>query len=311
MSLRPIPTQGRLRFFLHPRHWHRWIGFGVMRVINLLPLPAIWVCGGLVGELLYYVHRPRRHVAHVNVSKCFTDLDARARRRLVKRHFRVFGQTVFDMGIAWWASAARLQSLVRFNGREHYDHALADGKNVILLVPHFVGLELGVVRLSLERPMCAVFRPVDNEVMRLMMDKGRTRFGLLLVEHNKPFITLVRKVRAGVPLYYLPDQDSRRHSAAFVPFFGIPTATLTVLGRLAKLTDAVVIPCFCMQLSRGAGYEITFKPPLENFPTDSPVKDAARMNMEIEQAVRAMPEQYFWLHKRFKTRPPGEPSFYS
>lgn len=282
-----------------------------MRAINLLPLPIMWVCGGLVGEFLYYAHRNRRRVAHVNVRKCFPDLTARDRRRLVKRHFRVFGQTLLDMGIAWWASPARLKRLVRFVGREHYDRALASGKNVILLVPHFIGLELGVVRLSQERPMCAVFRPVDNEVMRLMMEKGRTRFGLTLVEYNKPLITLVRKVQSGLPLYYLPDQDARKRNPAFVPFFGIPTATLTALGRLATLTGAVVIPCFCIQLPRGAGYEIIFKSPLERFPTDNPTSDAARMNLEIEQGVREMPEQYFWMHKRFKTRPPGEPSFYA
>ncbi len=311
MPLPPIPEKGRLRFFLQPRHWHRWLGLAFMWVVNLLPLPLMWICGALVGELLYVVHRNRRHVAHVNIRKCFPDLSPGEQRRLVKQHFRMFGQTLLDMGIAWWAPPTRLKKLIRFDGRDHYERALASGKNVILLVPHFLGLELGVVRLSQERPLCAVFRPVDNEVMRFIMERGRTRFGLTLVQYNKPLITLVRKVRTGVPLYYLPDQAARRRNAAFVPFFGILTATFAVLGRLAKLTDAVVIPCVCRQLPRGAGYEIMFRPPLRDFPTDDPATDAARMNMEIERIVREMPEQYFWMHKRFKARPAGEPSFYS
>lgn len=158
--------------------------------------------------------------------------------------------------------------------------------------------------------MCAVFRHVDNEVLRLFMEKGRTRFGLTLIAYNKPLITLVKRVREGLPLYYLPDQDARKRSPVFAPFFGIPTATFTALGRLAKITDAVVVPCFCRQLPGGKGYEIAFKPPLAGFPTNDPVKDAERMNQEIERAVRETPEQYFWLHRRFKTRPAGEASFY-
>lgn len=306
----PIPERGRLLFFLHPRQWHRWIGIALMRVICLLPLPAIWVCGALLGQALYYLHRDRRHVAYVNVRKCFPDLPMREQTRLVKRHFRALGQTVLDMGIPWWASAQRLQHLVKFAGREHYDRALANGKNVILLVPHCVSLEMGLVRLSQERPICTVFRHLDNEVMRVAMEKGRTRFGLTLIEHRQPLITLVKKVRAGLPLYYLPDQDAGRRRPAFVPFFRIPTATFPVLGRLAKLTDSVVIPCYCRQLPRGKGYEIVFKPPLAGFPTNDPVDDAVRMNQEIEQAVREIPEQYFWVHRRFKTRPPGEQKFY-
>jgi KDO2-lipid IV(A) lauroyltransferase len=310
MAVLPIPKKGRLKFFLHPRHWHRWLGVGAMRAISLLPLPMLAWCGDSLGVVLYYIHPGRREIATINICKCFPELTPEAQKQMVKSNFRVFGQALLDMGIAWWASPQRLGRLVKISGREHYDRAIADGKNVILLVPHFVGLEIGVVRLSQERPMCAVFRHVDNEVLRLFMEKGRTRFGLTLIEYNKPLITLVKKVREGLPLYYLPDQDARKRSPAFAPFFGIPTATFTALGRLAKITAAVVIPCFCRQLPGGKGYEIAFEPPLAGFPTNDPVNDAERMNREIERAVRETPEQYFWLHKRFKTRPVGETSFY-
>jgi Kdo2-lipid IVA lauroyltransferase/acyltransferase len=249
-------------------------------------------------------------VATINIKRCFPELAARDQRWLVKRHFHAFGQSFIDMGLAWWGSTRRLERLVRFAGREHYDHALASGQGVILLVPHFLGLEVGVMSLSHEGPLCAMFRHVDDPVLRPVMQRRRQRFGLVLVEYNKPLTALVRKVRAGTPLYYLPDQDPRRRASAFVPFFGIPTATFTTLGRLAALTEAIVIPCICRQLVGGAGYELIFKPPLAGFPSGDPLRDAARMNGEIERLVREFPEQYFWVHKRFKTRPPGEPNFY-
>lgn len=276
----------------------------------MLPTRVLWWLGRVCSELLYHLHRPRRHVATINIQRCFPELTAMDHRSLVKRHFRVFGQSLVDMGVAWWGSARRLDRLVRFSGREHYERALARRQSVILLVPHFLGLEIGVMALSRAGPLCAMFRHVDDPVLRPVMQRRRQRFGLVLVEYNKPLTALVRKVRAGTPLYYLPDQDPRRRASTFVPFFGIPTATFTTLGRLASLTRAVVIPCMCRQLARGAGYEMIFKPPLAGFPSGDPQGDAARMNREIEGLVREAPEQYFWVHKRFKTRPPGEPNFY-
>ncbi len=310
MAIPPIPKKGRLKFFLHPRHWHRWLGVGAMRAVSLLPLPMLAWGGGSLGALLYYIHPSRRQIATINIRKCFPELTAAAQTQMVKRHFRVFGQTLLDMGIAWWASPQRLRRLVTTHGRQHYDRAVADGRNIILLVPHLVGLEIGGVRISLDHPILGLIRHVDNEVLRLVMEKGRSRFGFTLMEYNKPMISLVKKIREGLPIYYLPDQDPRKRKLAFVPFFGVSTATLTTLGRLTKLTDAVVIPCYCRQLPGGKGYEVAFKPPLKDFPTDNAVSDAERMNREIERVVREIPEQYFWLHKRFKTRPAGEASFY-
>jgi len=222
----------------------------------------------------------------------------------------VLGQTLLDNGIAWWASKRRLKRLFRIRGREHYDRALARGQNIILLVPHFLGLEVAVSRLALERPMVTVFRHPDSVPLRVVVERGRKRFGLKLIEHNQPFTALVRTVKSGTPLYYLPDQDAGRRNAVFAPFFGIPASTFAALGRLAQMTDAIVIPCIARQRAYGRGYEILFQPPLKNFPTGNVVADATRMNAEIEQYVRKWPAQYFWVHKRFKTRPEGERNFY-
>ncbi|MEK7697070.1 MAG: lysophospholipid acyltransferase family protein, partial [Pseudomonadota bacterium] len=176
--------------------------------------------------------------------------------------------------------------------------------------PHFLGLEVAVSRLALERPMVTVFRHPDNVPLRVVVERGRKRFGLKLIEHNQPFTALVRAVKSGTPLYYLPDQDAGRRNAVFAPFFGIPASTFAALGRLARMTDAVVIPCIARQRAYGRGYEILFQPPLKNFPTGNVAADATRMNAEIENVVRKWPAQYFWVHKRFKTRPEGERNFY-
>lgn len=305
-----MDNTARLCAFVHPRYWPTWFGVCALRLLSWLPLPLLTAIGGGVGLLLYALHGPRRRVVRVNLERCFPELPRARVRRLVRRHFRAFGQTVLDVAIAWWASPRRLRRLVRFRNRRYYDEAHRTGRSVILLAPHFLGLEIGGVRLSLETPLVSVFRHPDNRLLRTLMLRARTRFGLRLVEHNQPFTSLVRAVKSGTALYYLPDQDAGRRHAVFAPFFGVPAATFTALARIARMTDAVVIPCVTYQRSWGRGYEIVFHPPLMDFPTGDALADATRMNVEIERAVRVHPEQYFWLHKRFKTRPAGAPKFY-
>lgn len=298
------------RTLVRPRLWPTWLGLALLRAITLLPLPVIAVLGRRLGIALYYLHANRRAVVVTNVCRCFPELNPAEHVALAKRHFRAFGQTVLDVGIAWWSRPARLQRLVRVVNREQYDRALAAQRPIILLAPHFVGLELGGVRLASERRFVTVFRHPDNELLKHVIVRGRARFGVTLVEHNQGFRTLLREIKTGAPLYYLPDQDAGHRSAVFAPFFGHAAATFSVLGRLAELANATVIPCVTRQLARGRGYEVIFYPALTDFPSGDPARDALRMNQAIEAAVRTMPDQYFWLHKRFKTRPEGEAPFY-
>lgn len=306
----PSPPPATLWRYRRPRHWPTWLGLAFLRLVSLLPLPLIALIGQGVGLLLHALHGSRRRITRRNIERCFPELSAREHARLVRRHFRALGQTLLDNAIAWWGSARRLRRLVRLQGREHLDKALQAGRNIILLAPHFVGLEIGGVRLSLERPTVTVFRHPDNKLLREVMERQRARFGLRLIEHNKPFTSLVRAVKSGALLYYLPDQDAGRRHSVFAPFFGIPAATFTALGRLARMTDAAVILCVTCQRPLGLGYETVLFPPLEGYPTDDEYADTARMNAVIEAAVRRRPEQYFWVHKRFKTRPEGEENFY-
>jgi KDO2-lipid IV(A) lauroyltransferase len=294
-----------------PRYWPSALGFALLRMLSWFPLPVLSLLGYGAGMLFYVLHAPRRRIVRANIQRCFPELSPSEQGRLVRRHFRCFGQTVFDLPVAWWGSRRRLVRLVRLRDVHHLANARAAGRNVILLVPHFVGLEMGGIRLSIDTPVLDVFRHPKNKVLRWIMERRRTRFGAVIVEHNKPMTTLVRTLKGGTPFYYLPDQNAPRRQAVFAPFFGVSAATFPTLSRLARMADAVVIPCSTYQRSWGRGYEIVFSAPLDNFPSDDVLADVTRMNAQVERAVRLHPEQYFWVHRRFKTRPKGEPKLYA
>jgi Kdo2-lipid IVA lauroyltransferase/acyltransferase len=298
------------RDFLSPRYWPDWLALVFLRSVALLPLPLIWAVGGVLGELLYVLMPRRRHIARTNIRACFPELTRQQQRRLVRAHFRVFTQAALATPIAWWGSEMRMKRLVRTPGKEHMERALAEKKPVILLVAHFVAIEISGMVLAPDHFMIDMYKRPKNRFFDWLIRTRRTRFGGLLVERREGIKPVIRGLRKGGSFYYLSDQDQGREGAVFVPFFGVPAATLTALTRLTQLTDAVVIPCFARQRPWGRGYELIFQPPLENFPGDDVVADTARMNKVIEDVVRTMPEQYFWSHRRFKTRPEGEPAFY-
>ncbi len=278
-------------------------------LIGRLPLPLLAVLGKGLGVVTYYLYGPRRRVVLANLALCFPDQDRAARRRLARAHFLSLGQGIFDLTVAWWAGPARLRRLVRFRGREHYDRALAQG-NVILLVPHFTAMEVGCL-LSTERPMANVYRRLPNPVFERAFREAIGRFGATMITQEQGVRPVLKALREGRVLYYLPDQDFGERSSVFAPFFGVPTSTLHAVGRLARAASAQVVPCYVWQRPRGAGYEIAFAPALADFPSGDPLRDATATNEAIERGVRVHPEQYFWVHKRFKTRPPGYPSVYS
>jgi KDO2-lipid IV(A) lauroyltransferase len=302
------------RDFVHPRYWLDWLALGFLRTVALLPLPLIWLIGGVLGTLLYYPMVGRRHITATNIRACFPELSPAQQRRLVQAHFRAFAQAALATPISWWGSEKRMKRLVRTPGKEHFDRALAAKKPVILLVAHFVAIEVAGMVLAPDYFMIDMYKRPRNLFFDWLIRTRRTRFvphhGGLLIERREGIKPVIRGLRQGGSFYYLSDQDQGRDGAVFAPFFGIPATTLTALGRLTQLTGAVVIPCFAKQLPWGKGYELIFQPPLENFPTDDVLADTTRMNKIIEDAVRTMPEQYFWSHRRFKTRPEGEGPFY-
>jgi KDO2-lipid IV(A) lauroyltransferase len=300
------------RGLAHPRYWPTWFGVGLLRLLGLLPFPLLWLLGTGFGRLAGRLAGSRREVARRNLAVCLPALSPAQRERVLARHFGWLGVAALSQGLVWGASRRRLARLVRIRHRERFDQARASGRNLILLVPHFVGLELGGAGFTaLVHPGLFMYQTIRNPVLDAQMWASRIRFGSQAVERNADLRSTVRRIRQGVPFFYLPDQDAGRQRGIFVPFCGVAAATVPMLGRFAKMAEALVIPTYTRYLPWGRGLEVILDPPLEGFPSGDPAADTAAMNQVIEARLESMPEQYFWVHRRFKTRPPGEGPFYS
>jgi Kdo2-lipid IVA lauroyltransferase/acyltransferase len=276
-------------------------------VMSRLPYPVLARVGDAFGTIAWWLAAPRRRITLVNLALCFPQMPQADRILIAKDHFRWFMRSVLDRFIFWFGPVDRIRSLVRIEGREHLD-ALA-GKPVILLAPHFVGIDGGGMRLAIDRGYVTLYGRQKNPVFDRAMYHGRTRFaGAVVLPRDRGVIAAVRHLRRGLPFYYLPDMDLGPRESVFVPFFGVPAATVTATSRLARVTGATVLP-FVTRMT-GDGYVGTFHPPWHDLPVDDEVATAARVNAFIEAEVARMPAQYLWSHKRFKTRPPGEPGFY-
>ena len=285
------------------------IGLGIVWLLHGLPLALLAALGRGIGLLLYAVARERRHVALTNLTLCFPQWTEAERMRVARQHFQVVARAFLEHGILWWASKARIQKLVRVEGLEHWK--AVEGKPVIWLAPHFAGLDMGGSRIITEWRGVSVYSQQKNPVFDQVLRHGRSRFvAPVLFSRQDGIRPVVKAMREGLPLYYLPDMDFGARDALFVPFFNTPAATITGLARMARLARALVVPAVTRQLPGGQGYVLQFYPAWENFPTDDVEADTRRMNAFIEARVREMPEQYYWVHKRFKTRPPGERSPY-
>jgi len=285
------------------------LGLAAMWLLHFLPLALLARAGEALGMLFYSFGVERRRVCLLNLARCLPELAASERLALARRHFRAVGRSLLERGILWWAPRSRIVQMVRLAGFEHL-RALT-GQPVILLAPHFVALDVGFARLACEIDVASIYANQKSAVMNRMLLAGRTRFGRQrLFSRQEGVRPALAALTEGVPFYYLPDQDYGPRDAIFVPFFGVPAATITGLSRLARLAGAQVVPCITRMLPRGEGYELTCYPAWKDFPTEDVGADTRRMNAFVEERVREMPEQYFWTHKRFKTRPEGEPKWY-
>ena len=285
------------------------IAIFLLWLLHFLPLALLAPLGCGLGLLLYAVVGERRRVARTNLRLCFPHRSEKELAAIARRHFQVFGRGLLEHGILWWGSKVRIQRLVRVEGLEHW-LAVRD-RPVIWLAPHFVGLDMGGARIITEWRGVSVYSHQKDPVVDRILLRGRMRFvAPVLFSRQDGIRPVVRAIREGLPFYYLPDMDFGSRDSVFVPFFGVPAATITGLARLARLAHAVVVPAVTRQLAGTQGYVLQFYPAWNDFPSEDVVADTRRMNAFIEQRVLEMPEQYFWLHKRFKTRPAGEPRFY-
>ena len=285
------------------------IVLAVLWLLHFLPLRALAAIGNAVGVIVFWLVRERREVTRINLAKCFPAMAPAAREQLARAHFRAFCRSLVERSVLAWASGERIDRLIHLRGLEHL-RAL-EGQPVLLLAPHFVGLDAAVTRLNRETRMAGIYAWQKNPQLRNLLWRIRSRFKETRpISRQEGIRAAVKAIRGGWPFYYLPDQDYGARDSVFVPFFGVPAATVTGLSRLARLTGARVLPCVTRILPGGAGYEVTIEPPWTDFPTADLVADTRRMNAYIERRVLEMPEQYLWMHKRFKTRPPGEERFY-
>ena len=283
--------------------------FALLWIAHFLPYRVLAFIGELVGALAFWLVPERRQVTRVNLEKCFPAMNDEQRETLARAHFRAFCRAFVERALLWWAPRARIERLVRIEGLEHL-RAL-DGAPAILFAPHFVGLDAGFTRLSCEWKLVSMYAQQKDATFSELLRKGRTRFGdQRLVPRQAGIRATLAAMRAGRPFYYLPDQDHGPRDTLFVPFFGVAAATVPGLSRISRVAGARVLPCVTQLLPHGQGYLLRIDAPWDNFPTQDPFADTRRMNEYIERRVLEMPEQYFWMHKRFKTRPAGEARFY-
>ena len=285
------------------------LGLGLIWLLHWLPLALLAPLGRAAGLLLYALAGERRRVVLTNLRLCFPDLREPQRVQLARNHFAVFTRSLLEHGILWWGSRERVLRMVRVEGLEHW--LAVRERPVIWLSPHFVGLDMGGIRLTAEFPLVSVYSKQKNPVFDAVLLHGRTRLGPTELYSRQDGIRPVAKaIKKGLPFYYLPDMDFGERDSMFVPFFGVPASTITGLARIAAMTGAVVVPAVTTHLPGGDGYVLRFDPAWDHYPGGDLAANTRRMNAFIEERVREMPEQYYWLHKRFKTRPPGEQKIY-
>ena len=280
-------------------------------LLQWLPLAVQAALGRGLGRLLHRFGRSRRRVAEVNVALCLPDLDAAARAALVREHFGWLGRSLVERALLWYAPRARLERLIHVEG----DIGLAERSErpVMWLAPHFLAIDVAgtATQIFQHKRACNIYSTQSNPVLDAAARRGRARFGLAdMFSRHESARPMVRAIRRGQPFFNAADLDFGLRDAAFVPFFGVPAATLLAPSRLARTLDMVVQPVVGEILPGGQGWRIRFLEPWTDWPTDDPEADAARMNRWIESEVRRCPAQYFWVHRRFKTRPPGAAPLY-
>ncbi len=295
--------------FLAPRHWPTWLGLGLMRLVSLLPWSLQIRLGSALGSLLYHLIRSRRRVADINLRHCFPEMTASEREQLVRDTFRASAISIFEGGMSWWGSDRRLKPLYQIEGLEHLQAARAQGRGVILLGGHYTTLEISGRFLAYHvEGLQPIYKPARNPLFEAVLAHSRKRlFDDLL--NSTDMRTILRNLKKGKVVWYAPDQDFGRERSVFAPFFGVPTATLNTTARMARLSKAPIVPYTSERLADGR-FVIRLQAALENFPSGDDLEDASRTNRILEEQIRRVPAQYLWVHKRFKTRPKGEPGFY-
>jgi Kdo2-lipid IVA lauroyltransferase/acyltransferase len=304
LSCRPVKAR-----FLQPKYWPTWLGIGFLRLFEPLPLRLLYLLGRGVGAVFFLFPTPFKRTARRNIELCLPELDAAARERILKEHFRGLGIALFETAVSWWSSNERIRHATMLEGLEHLETARRAGRGALLLSAHFNTIEIGCRALAARLPLNVMYRPTKNEVVGEFVQSRRAVQTKRAIPRDD-VRTLIKALKDGDVVWYAPDQSFRKKGAQMVTLFGIPAATNTATSRIAGMTGAMVMPYFFERLP-GGGYRGVIHPPLENFPTDDPVADTERFNRLIEAEVRRMPDQYLWIHRRFKGLSADYPRYYA
>ncbi len=291
----------------HPRFWGSWLIVGGLFAISRLPRKVALRIGAIVGRMFYLFNKKRRHYTLTNLKMCFPHWPIEKRQQTVQDHFRLYGQAVVDLGMLWHASEKNLSRIMNISGIENWYKAVWEKRAVIILTPHMVATDIAGAILACHFPVCAMMKQMRNPLLNHYVVKGRARFGFQLFRRDQGIKRLITALKNDVACVYIPDQDFGIKSSIFVPFFATKAATLTTLGRLARITDAVVLPLFAHLEPDTGLYRVDIGKPLENFPANDTYADARAMNALFEEIILRAPEQYMWTLRWFKTRPDDEP----
>lgn len=305
--LEPADT-ARRPSLLDPRHWPSLLALLPALLAARLPWSLQRALGRGVGWLALHLMAARRRAARVNLRLCFPDRDEAWRERLLREHFDALGVGVFEFARAWWGGLGAIRGRVRLEGLEHLQALQAQGRGALLVSGHFTTLEMCGRLLCEQVPLAGMYRRYRNPVTEWAIKSGRLRYARAMFA-NEDVRGALRHLRRGGFLWYAPDQDMHNKQTVFVPFFGMPAATITATHEFARISGCAVVPYFHRR--EGSDYILRIAPPLEGFPSDDPVADTARVNAAIEAMVRQAPAQYLWIHRRFKRQPGGRSHYYA
>jgi KDO2-lipid IV(A) lauroyltransferase len=295
--------------YLHPKYWPTWLGLAVLRVFEPLPHRLLYLLGRGLGLFIHLFPTQFKRIARRNIELALPELDATRRRAILREHFAGLGCALFETAVSWWSSNERIRHITDLRGLEHLRAAQTTGRGVLLLSAHFNTIEIGCRALAARLPLNIMYRPTKNPLIGEFVHSRRAVQTRRAIPRDDAR-TLIRALKEGEVVWYAPDQSFRKKGAEMVKLFGIPAATNTATSRIAKMTEALVLPYFFERLP-GGGYRGTIHPPLEGFPTDDPAADTERFNHIVEAEVRRIPAQYLWIHRRFKGLTPDYPKYYA
>jgi Kdo2-lipid IVA lauroyltransferase/acyltransferase len=294
--------------YLLPQYWLTWVGLGVMRAVELLPYAVQRQVGNAIGLLLRRLPLSYMRIARRNIALCLPELSEPDRAKLLNRHCRSLGMALCETADTWWSSDRRLKQLADVQGLHHLEAALAKGRGAILVGGHFTTIEISTRILGTVVPLNVVYRPLKNALLSRIMFESFCRHGTPIPKDD--IRSMVRALKRNEAVWFAPDQSYRNKGATMVKFFGIPAASNPATSRLARISGAAVMTYFGERLPGNAGYRVVIGPAFENFPGVDPIDDVERYNRLLEAQVRLVPEQYLWVHRRFKGLSSDYPDYY-